>query len=110
MKTKHFYSHIVETSSISLSLGDMDLTPSERKELIELVNLNMHKSIMDLVLSHLSGEDKKQFLLHVSNDHHERIWDLLRKKIQNIEEKIEKVAVELKKEFHKDIEEAKKKV
>ncbi|MBP9719028.1 MAG: hypothetical protein KBD46_01030 [Candidatus Levybacteria bacterium] len=109
MSKKHFYSHIVETSSISLSLGDMELTPTERKELIELVEMNIHKTILDLVLSHLSEEDKKQFLLHLHEDHHESIWNILNKRIDNIEEKIQEVATELKKQFAKDIAEAKKK-
>lgn len=109
MKKRHFYSHIVETSSISLSLGEMDLTPKERKELIHLAEITMHKTIMDLVLSHLSEEDKRQFLLHVANNHHERVWNLLKEKIDNIEEKIEKAAHDMKKQLHKDVEEAKRK-
>jgi len=109
MKKKHFYSHIVETSSISLSLGDMDLLQQERKDLLTLVEINMHKTIMDLVLSHLSAEDKKAFLLHVANDHHERIWNLLKEKTENIEEKIQKAANDLQKNLHKDIADAKKK-
>lgn len=107
MKKKHFYTHLVETSSISLALGDIDLTPEERKELITLVEVNMHKTIMDLVLSQLSEEDKKQFLLHVAHDHHERIWNLLKEKTDNIEEKIQKAAVDLQQQLHKDIVEAK---
>lgn len=107
MKKKHFYSHIVETSSISLSLGDMDLTPNERKELITLVEANMHKTIIDIVLSHLSQDDKKAFLLHLSLDHHESIWNLLKVKIVGIEEKIKKAAHDLKKQLHKDIEDSK---
>lgn len=109
MKKKHFYSHIVETASISLALGDMELTQQERKELLDLVEINMHKTIMDLVLSHLSQDDKKQFLLHVAHDHHERVWNLLKVKTDNIEEKIKKAADDLQKQLHKDIEEAKKK-
>ena len=109
MKKRHFYSHIIETSSVSLALGDMDLTPAERKELINLVEINLHTTIVNLVLSQLSEEDKKQFLIHLHNDHHERIWNLLKEKVNNIEEKIEKAAQDLKKQFHKDIEEAKRK-
>lgn len=107
MKKKHFYSHIVETSSISLSLGDMDLTQNERKELLGLVEANMHKAIMDLVLSNLSEDDKKEFLLHVSLDHHESIWNLLKAKIGGIEEKIKKAAEDLQKQLHEDIEDSK---
>jgi hypothetical protein len=51
MKKKYFYSHIIETSSISLALGEMDLTPQERKHLITLVEANIHQTIVDLILS-----------------------------------------------------------
>lgn len=109
MQKKQFYSHIVETSSISLTLADMELTSDERKELIGLVELNLHKTILDLVLSELSEEDKKQFLLHMHHDHHEKIWHLLKTKVDHIEEKIQNAAKVLEKQLHEDIKEAKKK-
>ncbi len=109
MQKKHFYSDIVETSSLSLALGNLDLTLDERKELIGLVEINLHKIIMDLVLSELSEDDKKQFLLHIASDHHEKTWHLLKTKIDHIEEKIQKAAKDLEKQLHEDIKEAKKK-
>lgn len=103
---KHFYSHLVETSSISLSLGDMDLSQEERVHLISLVESNLHHTILDAVLSELSEEDKKTFLHHVAHDEHDKVWELLNSRIKNIEEKIKKVAEDVKKELHKDIHEA----
>ena len=40
MKKKHFYSHVIETSSISLALADMEMNNEERKHLIDLVEAN----------------------------------------------------------------------
>lgn len=103
---KYFYSHIVETSSISLSLGNMDLSQEERLDLLALADKNLHHTILDTVLSELSEEDKKLFLTHVASDDHDRVWELLNKKTKNIEEKIKQIAEEIKKELHWDIQEA----
>ncbi len=106
---KHFYSHLIETSHISLELGDMDLSQEERVHLISLVESNLHHTILDAVLSELSEEDKKIFLHHAAHDKHEKTWELLNEKVDNIEEKIKKAAKALKKELHEDIEDAKTK-
>ncbi len=105
---KHFYSHIVETSSISLALGEMELTPDERKHLISLAEDNLHHAILDAVLSELSDEDKEKFLILLANDEHEKVWDLLTKRVDHIEDKIRQAAEDLKKELHKDMEESHK--
>lgn len=105
---KHFYSHIVETSTVSLALGDMELSKEERLELLSLAHNNLHHTILDTVLSELSEVDKKLFLRHLAVNNHDKIWELLKTKVENIEEKIKKVADEVKKELHKDIQEANK--
>ncbi|MEK7451152.1 MAG: hypothetical protein AAB662_04415 [Patescibacteria group bacterium] len=106
---KHFYSHIIETSSISLELGDMDLSKEERIHLMSLMEATMHNVILDVILSELSEEDKKIFLTHLSSNNHDKIWEHLKKKIDNIEEKIRKAVGELKDELYEDIKEAKDK-
>ena len=103
---KHFYSHIIDTSILSLELGDMDLNQAQRLELIALIDSNLHQVVLDAVLSELSEEDKKTFLKYLHANDHEKIWQHLRSKVENIEEKIKKTAEDLKKELHKDIKEA----
>lgn len=107
MKKKYFYSHLVETSSLSLSLGDISMTPQERKHLILLIEANLHQAIVDLVLSELSEEDKKLFLLHLHTENHTKMWHLLEKRIENIEGKIRDVSEAIKKQLHSDITEVK---
>lgn len=106
-KGKHFYSHIVETTTISLSLGNMELSQDERLELLSLAHDNLHHAILDTIMSELSEGDKKLFLQHLAVDNHDKIWELLKSKIENIEEKIKKVADEVKKELHQDMQETK---
>ncbi len=104
---KYFYTHIVDTSTLSLELGDMDLTPQERTHLISLMDSNIHHEILDLVLSELNPEDKKTFLTYLASEDHDKVWKFLNEKVDNIEEKIKKTAEDLKKELHKDIKEVK---
>lgn len=105
---KYFYSHIVETSNLSLALGDMDLSKEERLHLISLAEDNLHHVILDAILSELSDTDKKLFLSHVTTFQHHKIWDLLHAKIENVEEKIKNIADTLKKELHEDIKDSTK--
>ena len=107
MKKKHFYTHIIDTSTLSLELGDMDLTPEERMHLVSLMDSNIHHTVLDLVLSELSESDKKIFLLHVAEGQHDKVWKFLKEKTKNIEDKIKKAADDLKTELYKDIKEAK---
>ena len=87
---KHFYSHLIETSELSLALADIKLSQEERIHLISLVESNLHHLILDVVLSELSEDDKKAFLRHVATESHDKVWDLLNKKVDNIEDKIKK--------------------
>ncbi len=105
---KYFYSNIIDISSITIEIADMEMTPEERRHLISLAESNMHHTILDTILSELSDEDKKEFLKHVRDDKHEHIWKLLKEKVNGIEEKITNAAHDLKTELHKDIEETKK--
>lgn len=109
MKKKYFYTHIIDTSTLSLELGDMELSPKERVHLISLIDSNIHHAVLDLVLSELNESDKKTFLTHLASDNHDKVWKLLDEKVENIEEKIKKTAEDLKKELHKDIKEVKAK-
>jgi len=105
VRKKYFYTHIIDTSILSLELGNMDLTSKERLDLISLIDSNIHHEILDLILSELKPEDKKTFLIHLASEDHDKIWKLLKDKVDNIEGKIKKTAEDLKKELHKDIKE-----
>lgn len=104
---QHFYSHIIETSSVTVALGEMDLTQAERKHLLDLVDHNLHHAILDSVLSELSDKDKQEFLELLAKDDNDKIWKLLNSRVDHIEDKIKQTADDLKKEIHKDIEDSK---
>jgi hypothetical protein len=107
MKRTYFYSHIIDTSTLSLELGNMNLAPKERLHLLKLIDSSIHHKVLDLILSELSPVDKKTFLSHLASENHDKVWKLLKEKVDNIEEKIKKTAEDLRKELHQDIEEVK---
>lgn len=109
MRKKYFYTRIVDTSTLSLELGGMDLTPKERLHLISLIDSSIHHEILDLILSELNASDKKTFLMHLASEKHDKVWRFLNEKIKDVEGKIKKTAEDLKKELHKDIKEVKSK-
>jgi hypothetical protein len=109
MRKKYFYSHIIDTSILSLELGDMDLDSKERLHLISLIDSNIHHEILDLILSELSPSDKKTFLAHLACENHDKVWKFLNEKIKDVEGKIKKTAEDLKNELHKDIKEVRAK-
>ena len=109
MRKKYFYTHIIDTSILSLELGNMDLTSKERLHLVSLIDSNIHHAVLDLILSELSPLDKKIFLTHLASENHDKVWKFLNGKVKNIEEKIKKTVEELKQELHKDIKEVKAK-
>ncbi len=105
---KHFYSHLVETESLFVALSELSLTEEEKLHLVGIIDSSLQHVILDAVLSELSDEDKTVFLEHVATEDNEKIWKFLNSKIEHIEEKIKKIAEDLKTELHKDIKEIKK--
>lgn len=103
MKQKHFYSHIVEIDSLVIELDKMDLTESEKKHLMSIVESSVHHAVLDAILSELSEDDKKMFLQHLAANDHDVIWQHLNDRIENIEDKIKKAADELMRELDKDM-------
>jgi len=105
---KHFYSHIVDRVSVNIELEQMQLSIDEKNHLIQIVDSNIHLSVVETVLSELAKEDKKTFLKHLAEDNHEKIWQLLKEKTENIENKIKKSTGELKEQILREIKDLKK--
>ena len=100
---KHFYSKIIEIESIKLKLEELDMTPEERNHINRLIDASLHNTILDLILSELSEEDKRIFIDHLIEENHDKIWQHLNKNISDVETKIKKAADELSRELSKDI-------
>ena len=105
---KHFYSHLIEIDSLTAAFSDMPISQEEKKELLSLIESNIHHTILDLVLSELSEDDKKLFLSHLAEGKHDKTWELLNKKVSGIEAKIQHAADDLTKKLHEDIKKVRK--
>lgn len=105
---KQWYSHLIEIESIIVELDQMGLSEQEKLHLAKLVDSSLHHTILDVVLSQLSDEDKRKFINHINENDHDKIWEFLNEKAEDIEIKIKKAVDDLKKELHKDLKDAKK--
>lgn len=106
---KTFYSHIITIDSVILALSGLTITEQEKDELILLAEKSLHQVVLDTVLSELSEKDKKLFLAHLHRNEHDKIWELLHKTTESIENKIEQAVGQLTYELHKDIHDTRKK-
>lgn len=100
---KHFYSFHVETESLLLEINSLEIEEHEKKHLIALAESQIHHSIIDSILSQLSGKDKKEFLKHLNSHDHDKIWKFLHSRIKDAEEKIKEAAQSIKNELYEDI-------
>ncbi len=105
---KQWYTHLVEIESIIVEMDKMDLSAEEKLHLAHLVDSSLHHTILDAVFSELSEQDKKIFITHLKGNNHDKIWQFLNDKIENIETKIKKAAEGLKNELDEDLKEGKK--
>ncbi len=103
-----FYHQVVEIDSLFVELEQLDLSEEEKKYLGQLIDANLHHSLLEVVLSELNEDDKKLFLHHLARNEDSKIWELLNSRVDRIEDKIKAAAEEVKKELHEDINEAKK--
>lgn len=105
---KHqFYSHIIDTDEIHQELSVLELEDEEKNELVVIMESSIHHLVMDTVLSELSEDEKKVFLLHVHKKEHENTWQFLKAKIHAVEDKIRSAVQSLVHELKGDIHEAK---
>jgi transposase len=107
MKSKHFYSHLVELSDITIDLGDLEITPEERLHLISLLEANIHNTVINTVLSQLRESEKRIFLTNLVKNDHKEIWKHLVLNSKDIEEKIKAEVKKLIKEMKIDIKKVK---
>lgn len=104
---KFFYTHLIEIETIIVSLDELSLGNDQKKHLAHLVDSSVHATVLDLVLSNLEAKDKEIFLNYLHKKEHDKIWQLLKQKVDNIEEKIKKEATDLIIQLHKDLKDAK---
>lgn len=104
---KYFYSHLIKIESILTELDKLDLDYQQKHHLTKLLDSSLHHTVLDAILSQLSDQDKRSFMLHLKGEDEDKIWEFLNKKIEKVEEKIKKAAEDLRNQLHEDIKKAK---
>lgn len=103
-----FYSHLIEIEPLMLVLNELNIKDHHKRHLAYLIDSSLHHSVMDIILSELSEQDKTIFLTKLHQDPHSPdLMEFLNDRISKIEDKIIQAADELKAEIYKDIKEAK---
>lgn len=103
----YFYSHIIEIESVISALDELNLKDDHKSHLASLIDSTIHQTILDVILSKLSSDDKKAFLWRLrENPQDKKLLEFLNDKIDNVEEEIRQAVKEVKKELHKDIKQA----
>lgn len=105
---RYFYSHLVDTDSLTSDLTELELTEGQKKELMEIAHIHTHQAVVDAILSELSEDDKKKFLELLSMGSDDEIWKHLNNKVAKIEDKITEVAKQVKRELREDAVKVKK--
>ncbi len=108
MKNKQFYSHLVETTDLTLEIANLEVDNKERVHLLSLIEANIHTEVVSEVLSGLSVEDKKTFLKNLSQDNHKKTLEHLNSKASNIEKRLKKTIDKVTKELLDDVKQAQK--
>lgn len=103
-----FYAHLVNMEEVLIELDTLDLSVDEKHHLGQLLDSNLHHTVLDAILEELSDADKEIFLRLINSNQHDKIWEHLNGKVTDVEEKIKKSAKEITTQMHKDIKDAKR--
>jgi hypothetical protein len=104
----HFYSHLINIEEVLIELDTLELSPDEKHHLGQLMDANLHHTVLDAILAELSDTDKEIFLRLINTHQHDKIWEHLNAKVTDVEEKIKKSAREITSQMHKDIKDVKR--
>lgn len=106
---KKFYSHLIEIETLTIELDKIEMADHEKHELAQLIDSNIHNTVMDAIMSKIPDSEKKKFAEVANSQDHKKIWEFLKSKSESIEDDIKKAAIEIKKQLREDVEEAKQK-
>lgn len=106
---KYFYSHLVKIESLTVALDELELEDQHKDHLASLVDGTIHHAVLDLILSQLTEEDKKTFILmlHQNPDDY-KLLEFLNSKVDKIEKQISVVVEKIKDDLCEDVKDAKR--
>lgn len=103
MKNK-FYSHILKIEPVHEKLNILNLSESEKRELLDLLHSHIHITVVDIILSELDEGKKKEFLHLVAiKEDHSAAWDFVITNIEKGDDKVKKAIDDIIEEFVADL-------
>jgi hypothetical protein len=104
---KIFYDHLTVTEEIVTELDKYKITSVEKTEIVELIDENVHHSVLNVILKNLPKEKHEEFLLAFHHRPHDPdLLEYLKKEIKDIEKIITDEANKVKKELLAEIKNA----
>ena len=96
---------MLDTESINSRLKDADFDDNKIDEISSLLHSTIHYTVIDIILSELNDDKKKEFLhLLIIKEDHDGAWSFVQTYIESGEEKIKGKINEIIAEFLEDIE------
>lgn len=100
---QQFYTHLISLESIHMAFDDLELHPEHREELLIILESHIHHVVLDLILSKLPEEERKQFMAHLATENHDELWNVINAHIDAAEAHIVLAVEAVKAELHADI-------
>lgn len=101
---KVFWDHLIKIDEIHIQIDSHGFTKDEKHNLLHIAYQTIDMRVMETILTHLPKEKHKQFLEYFAKEpHHPKLLDMLKKDIYDIEDKIQNVVKDIKKEIFKEL-------
>lgn len=99
-----FWDHLIEIEEIEIKIDEHGLEKEEKLQLLKTIHQTFDAKILEEVLSHLPKEKHTTFLdKFAQKPHHPNVLEFLKEEIEDIDEKISKLAKKLKKEILEEL-------
>lgn len=99
-----FYNHLIKIEPLHNKLSEYDIDINQRDEILSLLHSHIHITVIDVVLSELQEEEKKEFLHLVAiKEDHDGAWNFIITKIPEGEEKVKKAIDDIIDSFLNDL-------
>ena len=87
---KYFFEEIIEIERIPTLLASDEFSENERQYLLNLAKSSIHHKVIDLVLTELADEQMKLFFIEAldTSEDHASTLEMLKAKVEGIEEKV----------------------
>lgn len=89
---RHFYTHLLDITTIHAHFDRLHIVGNERRELLEIAHMTIHHAVVGGILDVLKDPQKKNMIVLIEqNAPHEHIWTLLRAHVPDPEHTVQQL-------------------